>query len=339
MLEQPLAYLLKNLLGEFVEDSEKLQEKLQIGVFAGLIILENLQLKNIFDALDLPFSLSFGSIGRLEIKIPWTTLSSDPVLIKIDQINVLIEPKYQCNVGASYRREQILKQTKLAAAEIFNSNSVNKKDNYFQSYTDIASKWLLKSFLNKIIDNIQVSITELHVRYEDHLSCSTDFCVGFFFELLHVQSREILSSNNETEKNKNSTKKISKFQKKLNNSNDSNTFHKLIQLNNFAVYWNPLIKTKTYNLNICCTSFSNRSSDEIKTFFSKTAVTKNNKFGDSPRHHYLLSPMELNVFLDLNIDTDTVISKVFFFSLFFLFAIIIIYYYFHYYYYYYYYYY
>ena len=310
MLEQPLAYLLKGLLGEFVKDSEKLQDKLQVGVWAGLIILENLQLKNIFSSLDLPITLSYGNIGRLEIRIPWATLGVDPVIIIVDQIYILIEPKYQWDIGASYRREQILKQAKLTAAEIF---STNKQNSYLQPYTDIATKWLLKSFLKKIIDNIQITIKDVHVRYEDHLSCETDFCVGFSFESLHVQSRDILLPNNNNYKNNFKKLKqeplISKFEKKLTKSIDSNIFHKLIHLNHFAVYWNPLLNSKynNLNLNICCTSFSNRPSNEIKDFFSKTTVTR--KFV-RPRHHYLLSPMELTILLDLFIDTDTGISKV-----------------------------
>jgi vacuolar protein sorting-associated protein 13A/C len=90
MFEQGLAYLLKKLLGEYVEDGNILQERIQVGVWSGLIVLENLVLKNsVFDLIDVPISLNYGYIGRLELRIPWGNLGVDPVTIIIDKINIL----------------------------------------------------------------------------------------------------------------------------------------------------------------------------------------------------------------------------------------------------------
>jgi hypothetical protein len=51
MFEQGLTYLFKTLLGEYVEDGISLQEKIQVGVWSGFIVLENLVLKNSILAL------------------------------------------------------------------------------------------------------------------------------------------------------------------------------------------------------------------------------------------------------------------------------------------------
>src|SRR5437867_3412134 len=102
MFEQGVAFLLKKLLGEFVEDGDQLGEKIQLGVWEGHFILENLILKNsIFGLVDIPISLSFGYIGKFELIIPWSNLGSQPVVIIIDKINLLIEPKYEWNPGAA----------------------------------------------------------------------------------------------------------------------------------------------------------------------------------------------------------------------------------------------
>ena len=55
MFEQGLAFVLKQILGEFVEDSSNLQEKLSVGIWSGNIVLENLILKKeILSVLNLP---------------------------------------------------------------------------------------------------------------------------------------------------------------------------------------------------------------------------------------------------------------------------------------------
>ena len=59
------------------------------------------------------------------------------------------------------------------------------------TYGNFLLKWFLNStLLNKIVDNIQLHIREVHLRYEDHVTCPTDFAVGLSLESLHMQSRE-----------------------------------------------------------------------------------------------------------------------------------------------------
>ena len=84
----------------------------------------------------------------------------------LDKINILIEPKYEWDSGISAKKEQILKQAKLTAAELFASKQllVEKKT----TYTDFLKKWCLSSIVNKVIDNVQITVREVHIRYEDH---------------------------------------------------------------------------------------------------------------------------------------------------------------------------
>ena len=64
MFEQGLAYLLKHVLGEYVEDGNLFQEKIQLGVWSGLLVLENLVLKkSVLDLIDVPIALNYGFIG------------------------------------------------------------------------------------------------------------------------------------------------------------------------------------------------------------------------------------------------------------------------------------
>lgn len=71
MFEQLIAYLFKTFLGEYVEDGHLFQDKIQLGVWSGLLLLENLVLKkSVVDLIDAPISLRYGFIGTPQILNP-----------------------------------------------------------------------------------------------------------------------------------------------------------------------------------------------------------------------------------------------------------------------------
>lgn len=306
MFEQPLQFFLKGILQDFVEDGEHLNEKVQVGVWSGFIVLENLVLKNsILSLVDVPISLSYGYIGRLEIKIPWSRLGTEPVTIVVDKVNILVEPKYEWNPGAADRREQAIKQAKLAAAEIFaNERLENQTSN---KYRDFAKNWFINAFLGKIIDNIQITVRDVHIRYEDRLSCPSDFCIGFSFESLLLQSREPNGHFDEAFSPlksaiiPNSTRN---YEKEIN-IGGADSFHKLVELNHMAVYWNPMVSK---GLDACSCSFIGRSPKEIQSLMSRTIATRLGT--NRPRHHYILQPVDMTAFLDMALNVGTGTMKV-----------------------------
>eukprot|EP01035_Chromulina_nebulosa_P017158 gene17158-22672_t len=155
MFEQGLAYILRKFLGEYIEDGSLLGERVQLGIWSGFIVLEQLVLKkSVFDIIDAPVTLTHGVIGRLEIRIPWGNLSSEPMVVIIDRVYLLLEPKYEWDSDRQENREQAIKMAKLAAAELFSSQR-NSASDPLQKYRDLALKWLMESVLNKIIENLQ----------------------------------------------------------------------------------------------------------------------------------------------------------------------------------------
>lgn len=42
--------------------------------------------KSLLDTLELPLALAHGVIGRLEIRIPWTNLLREPIIVTVDQV-------------------------------------------------------------------------------------------------------------------------------------------------------------------------------------------------------------------------------------------------------------
>lgn len=290
MFEQGLSFLLKKLLRDFVEDGDNLNEKVQVGVWSGLIVLEDLVLKNsIFNLLELPITLNYGYIGRFELHIPWSRLGSEPVTVVLDKVYILVEPKYEWNPGAADRREQGIKQAKLAAAELFASQRLEG-----QGYGSQAKSWFLGALLSKIIDKIQITIRGLHVRYEDKMSCPSEFTVGFSFQSLSLLSGDQASAA--AEGTATASKERNYDQELLITGADA--FHKLVALNNLAVYWNPL---QAKGMDVCCSAFCGRSAREIQTLMDRTIVT----WTDKPRHHFILNPVDVQANLDMQVNIAT----------------------------------
>lgn len=311
LFEQGLVYILKRVLGEFVEDSAHLQEKIQVGISNGSIILEHLVLKNsILSLVDVPISLSYGSIGKFELKIPWSKLGVDPIIVNIEKINILVEPKYEWSRGAVDKREQAVKQAKLAAAELFAAKRLVNKT---RSYADFAKSWFMSSFVNKIIDNIQITVREVHFRYEDHVSCPSRFCIGFSLECLTVRTRDAELTKQMEEQFPPVVKNIydphaaeSSYEKYNVITAGSDVFNKVIQITNLAMYWNPLVAS---SLDVCSCCFIGRPTADIQSFMSRT-LAMGTAYIDKPRHHYLLLPVDIHTYLSVSLNTNTGAVKV-----------------------------
>ena len=299
MFEQGLAFVLKQILGEFVEDSSNLQEKLSVGIWSGNIVLENLVLKKeILSVLNLPIALGHGAIGRFELRIPWKKLGVDPVVVVIDGLYILLEPKYEWNPHAKDDREQAVKQAKLAAIELLTSKRLT--ENPFQGYKDFASKWLMESLVRKLLDNIQVTVTDVHVRYEDQVSCTSNFCLGFSFESLNILSKKQSDNLDEVGRSNDDSKNGNKDEN--GNETGIKTFQKVLQLNYFSIYWNPITRS---GIDICNNSFLGRSSTDIELLMKRTITKRNHQFIDRPNHHHILQPFDFNLIISLDIDADS----------------------------------
>ena len=80
-----LTNILNSYLGEIVEDLDL--DNLGSGALHGDILLIDLKLRpDCLSVLELPLEVKYGSIGKLSLKIPWTSLASSPVTLNI-QVN------------------------------------------------------------------------------------------------------------------------------------------------------------------------------------------------------------------------------------------------------------
>ncbi|EEF45057.1 vacuolar protein sorting-associated protein, putative [Ricinus communis] len=158
MLEDQVAYLLQRYLGNYVRGLNK--EALKISVWQGDVELTNMQLKpEALNALQLPVKVKAGFLGSVKLKVPWSRLGQDPVLVYLDRIFLLAEPATEVE-GHSEDAVQEAKKSRVREMEM-------KLLERAQRLKSEMNKSWLGSLINTIIGNLRLSISNIHIRYED----------------------------------------------------------------------------------------------------------------------------------------------------------------------------
>uniref|UniRef100_A0A8C1Q848 Vacuolar protein sorting 13 homolog A n=1 Tax=Cyprinus carpio TaxID=7962 RepID=A0A8C1Q848_CYPCA len=164
VFESVVVDVLNRFLGDYVVNLDSSQ--LSLGIWGGDAILRNLAIKeNALSQLDIPFKVRAGHIGRLELKIPWKNLYTQSVEATLDEVFLLIVPtasiKYDAEKEerqlqeAQQRELQRIEETKQKAAE---KGAAEKQDTF------------VEKLVTQVIKNLQVKISNIHVRYEDDVT-------------------------------------------------------------------------------------------------------------------------------------------------------------------------
>ncbi|KAJ2157305.1 Vacuolar protein sorting-associated protein 13 [Coemansia sp. RSA 552] len=247
MFEGVVATILNRFLGNYVTNLETTQ--LKLGIWQGDVKLEKLRLKtDALDKLRLPVDIREGWLGTLTISIPWSNLKGEPVRVHIDDVYVLAMPRFQENFDPKredereYKRkmqrlenDELLRQQQLLKTAKDGSNPEEEKKQ--ASFTE--------QLVTKIVDNLQIVIKNIHVRYEDHISNPDHmFAVGATLGELSAVSTD-----------------AEWRQTFLHDS--GNVIHKMLKLAQFSVYWDT-----------CCESMEGLGHDELIAKFSQAIDTE-----------------------------------------------------------------
>lgn len=153
-----MAYFLQRYLGNYVRGLNR--EALKISVWRGDVELTNMQLRpEALNALKLPVKVKAGFLGSVRLKVPWSRLGQEPVVVYLDRILVLAEPATQVE-GCSEDAIQEAKKNRVQELEM------RLLERHEQLKTEMNTSWL-GSLISTIIGNIKLSITNIHIRYED----------------------------------------------------------------------------------------------------------------------------------------------------------------------------
>ncbi|KAF6839500.1 vacuolar protein sorting-associated protein vps13 [Colletotrichum musicola] len=217
MLEGLVAGLLNRFLGMYVKNFDPAQ--LKVGIWSGDVKLKNLELRReALDQLKLPLNVMEGHLGELTLIIPWSNLRGAPVKVFIEDVFLLASPREEAayDEEEEERRQQRIKMEKLDSAELLKERSQEGMSQEEQK----KSQSFTQSLVTKIVDNLQVTVKNIHIRYEDSISApGHPFALGVTLEEFSAVSTD--------------------GQWKPTFIQDSTkSTHKLATLGALAVYWN-----------------------------------------------------------------------------------------------------
>lgn len=167
MLEGLVSNLLNRFLGMYVQNFDPKQ--LNVGIWSGDVKLRDLELRReALDQLRLPLNVVEGHLGSLTLSIPWSNLRGKPLKVQIEDVFLLAAPKEDADYDAEEeeRRAHAVKMEKLDSAELLKERNTEgmsaEEQQKNQSFT--------ASLVAAIVDNVQVTIKNIHIRYEDSIS-------------------------------------------------------------------------------------------------------------------------------------------------------------------------
>lgn len=168
-MNSAVANVLNKVLGDFVVNLNP--EQLKLSVFKGKIALNNLELKkSALEKLGLPFRVRQGFIGHIEVNIPWTSLASSPLVIKISDILALVSPR----PAKTWNEEEEKQSMKSSVSEsLANFEAINHPELQVSDEPGMVEK-----LVQLIVDNVQVEIKRVYIRFEDKCTSKVPYSVG-----------------------------------------------------------------------------------------------------------------------------------------------------------------
>ncbi|UKK01084.2 hypothetical protein MACK_001897 [Theileria orientalis] len=163
MFEGLVKRMLDTYLAPYVDG---ITQNLQMAVWSGNISLENLTLKDdITSRLALPFHDVSGKIGSINIRIPWASIGTTPIKIVIDSVYICID-----NRSTKKTDEEILAHLRKKKNNLIGL----LEHEYFelanlQSEGKLSSSYIIK-LSQKILNNIQIDFTNIHLQFFDEHS-------------------------------------------------------------------------------------------------------------------------------------------------------------------------
>jgi len=223
MFEALLEKILQSKLGRYLNGLD--EKNLKVGVWSGNVIIENVSLKpTVFELFHFPIKLIYSYIGKISLKIPWKSLSSSPVEVLIENVYAVVSPKSEeewsfTDYNKFNQRLELLDQY---AGEIMEKFLLREKLLENKADDKKESSYMDKVAL-KVLDNLQITIKSIHVRMENPMKdCRFSFGVTLDYLSIHA-------TNQTWEK---------AFIDRSDPKNAGLPNHKILILNNLAIYWN-----------------------------------------------------------------------------------------------------
>ena len=178
MLEDFASSILTKYLGKYILGLKK--ENLKFALSNGEVDLSNLEINlDEFSDLDIPVSLIKGTLDKLKLKVPWKNLGGESMIIDIQNLFILVEPKRM-----SHSEDQKTKQKRLQLLELMKREPEEMKSSTWTEYFS-------RGIVEKVINNVQIKINSVHLRIEDKIYNPNNFySLGVTIDSFNIQSTD-----------------------------------------------------------------------------------------------------------------------------------------------------
>lgn len=104
--------------------------------------------------------MKIGTIGQISFQIPWTGLYTQPVIVNIQDILILVGPAVSDHFFDGDREKRLIRAAKKKILQDLEAESqaLGGPQNFFEN------------LLTTIVNNVQIFIRNIHIRYEDTIS-------------------------------------------------------------------------------------------------------------------------------------------------------------------------
>jgi len=170
MFERLLEKVLLNVLGPYIEGIDR--NNFKLGLWKGKVSISQVALKpDILEMFDLPLKMNYSSIGNLSISIPWKNLGSKPIELLIEDIHLILQPiDKESWKSIDFRTlNQKLKMMNTFIQNYTAKMAQKEKEKNKTGDNLPEDQSLIARLTEKAIDNIQITIRNIHLRFEDPL--------------------------------------------------------------------------------------------------------------------------------------------------------------------------
>ncbi|KAI6181931.1 hypothetical protein M3Y98_00882500 [Aphelenchoides besseyi] len=190
MLEGLVTWVLNNYVGEYLENLNA--DQISVALLQGQVELENVPLRRTaLQKYDIPLEVRSGVIGKLTLSVPITHIRSEPWVLKMSDLLVLLGPNQSDdNVEAVEKYEQTRKEQQLEELEAVHKRSLLRSASLEMKVDDSQNGWWGASVVSAVSNNIQLILDNVHIRYEDNVTMpdGSPFHFGFRIQNISIQT-------------------------------------------------------------------------------------------------------------------------------------------------------
>ncbi|KAK9875024.1 hypothetical protein WA026_005834 [Henosepilachna vigintioctopunctata] len=216
MLEGAVARILNQLLGKYVVDLDT--ENLNVGIFSGKVQLTDLKLNpEALYELDLPIEVVAGTIGKISIQIPWTSIWDSTTVVNVEDIYMLVNPVVNGNVFDDNKNRRLRRAQK--------RNILSNLD--MESHLIGGPSSFSEHLISNILNNLQLNISNVHIRYEDSISSRYPLAAGLCIGSITAETTN------------------SKWKSAPRDRNSENYYY-LVKIEAISTYWNQNVNVTNW---------------------------------------------------------------------------------------------